>query len=104
MAIAVIRIHSGFDRVPHIVDASDTAKLEWPGVWVRVRGCVAIYHQHEPAGIGNYEVRIGIPLYESRQRLETLADAAADHHAALGRQIIGQQNIEVSFAHGCGEA
>ena len=63
-----------------------------PGRWYSRR------HPHELAFVGDYEVWVGVPFEEIGQLGQALPDMAVDHHAALGGEEAGEQDLRVAFA------
>ena len=64
---------------------------------MRVGSSVAVDYPHQPSGIGNHHVRVLVPLEEWRQLLHPVAHLAADHHAAVGGEIVIQQYVGFGF-------
>jgi len=71
---------------------------------MRVGSGVAVDDPDEAAGVVDDHVGVGIPFEERRQFLQAFAHFAADHHAAVGREVIGEQNIRLAFTNSGGEA
>ena len=71
---------------------------------VRVGGGVTVHNPHQAAVVGDHQVRIGVPFEEAGQLVKPVAHFAPDHHAAVGGEIVGQQNVGLAFVERRGEA
>ena len=101
---AVVGVHGGFDGVADVVDGADVSGVHGARIGVRVGGGIAVHNPHQAPGIGDHQVRIGVPFEEAGQLVEPVADFAPDHHAAVGGEIVGQQNVGFAFHQRGGEA
>src|ERR1019366_3122681 len=85
---AVVGVHGGFDGVADVVDGADVSGVHGARIGVRVGGGVAVHDPHQAPGIGDHQVRIGVPFEETGELVELVADFAPDHHAAVGGEIV----------------
>jgi len=74
---AVVGVHRSFDGVADVVDFADVAGFHGARVRVRVGGGVAVHNPHQAPGIGDHQVRIGIPFEKTGQLVEPVAYFAA---------------------------
>ena len=71
---------------------------------MRIGGRVPVHDPHQAAGVGDDQVRVRVPFQESRQVLQTVAHPAANHHAAVGREVVRQQNLNFALVERGGNA
>ncbi len=88
--IAVVGIHGRLDGIADVIESRPTGKGQGPRIRMRFAGGVAVDNPHQASGFGDDEIRVFIPGEKSRQFAEAFRHAAADHHAAIGGQRIGQ--------------
>ena len=60
-----------------------------------VGGHVAIDDPDQAAGVGEHQVRIGVPVQEIGHCVQARGDVAANHHAAVLGEVAGEQDVDV---------
>ncbi len=104
MRFAVVGVHRGLHGVADVIDAPQISQIDGARIGMRIGCRIAIHHPHQAARIGDHQVGVGIPFEESGQLLQALAHPAANHHAAVWREVIGQQNVRLGLVNGRGDA
>ena len=82
-------VHRRLHRVADVVEAAHRRRVR-----VAIARGVAVDHPDEPPVGPDDQVRVAVEPEERRRLLHARADVAVDHHAALGREIVRQQDVE----------
>ena len=93
---AVIRVDGRFHRVADVVEGSQALVGNGPRVGVRIGRHVAVHDPDQMARVAENHVRIGVPRDKTGQLAQTFRDVPVDHHAALRREVAGEQDIPVA--------
>src|SRR5579863_3201673 len=101
---AVIGVDGGLDGVANVIHIAGAFDSDAAGIGMAVGGHVAIDHPDEVAFGGDDEIGVAIPEQETGEGVEAVRHFAADHHAAFGREVTGEEDVPFAFGERGGEA
>ncbi len=96
---AVIGVDRHLDRVADVV--ADAA--HGLGIRIAVGRGVGVEHPHQAPVVGHDEVGVAVVPEKRGGLSHARGDVPVDHHAALRREVVGQEHLDLPEAHGEGE-
>ena len=92
---AIVGIHGGFHRIADVVELADAFQTNFGRIGMDIGSHIAIDNPNQAAGIGENQIRIGIPVQEIGHGAQPRGDVAANHHAAVLGEVAGEQDVDI---------